>query len=112
MSRTTFVINSLFMGQGDDELGEKLLGSLLRKVWSLDDPPEKILFYNSGVKLLSKGSPVLDALEGLAAKGVELVACGTCVAHFGLRDSIAVGRVGDMGEIVHAMTAQAKAVTI
>jgi len=62
--------------------------------------------------LLASGSSVLDALEGLAAAGVDLVACGTCVGHFQLKDQLATGRVSDMQEIVSQMMAAEKVITI
>ncbi len=93
------VINSETMGRGDSELGQRLLGSFLRKLWARPQKPDVIIFYNSGVKLLARGSTVLDALKGLADAGVDLVACGTCISFFQLKDSLEVGRIGDMEEI-------------
>jgi sulfur relay (sulfurtransferase) complex TusBCD TusD component (DsrE family) len=54
----------------------------------------------------------LDALAGLAQAGVDLVACGTCVTHFGLGDVLRAGRVSDMQEIVQTMLAADKVVTV
>lgn len=101
----TIVINSQFFGSGDDDLGAKLMGSFLRKLWSMETKPERIVFYNSGVKLLAEDSAVLDALNGLSESGVDLIACGTCVTHFELKGKIAVGRVSDMTEIAEAIMA-------
>lgn len=98
------ILNSEFMGHGDNTLGEKLMGSFLRKVWSFEKKPGAIIFYNSAVKLLAEGSDVLDALNGLFESGVDLLACGTCVTHFGLNDKVAVGRVSDMQEIATLLT--------
>lgn len=93
------LINSETMGRGDSELGQRLLGSFLRKLWAGREKPDAIIFYNSGVKLLARGSAVLDALQGLADGGVDLMACGTCVSFFNLKDSLTIGRISDMGEI-------------
>jgi len=93
------VINNEFMGTGSDELGQKLMGSLLRKLWAGESKPEAMLFYNSGVKLLAEGSSVLDALNGLFEAGVDIIACGTCCTYFGITDKVAVGRISDMQEI-------------
>ena len=62
------------------------------------------MFYNSGVKLLAEGSPVLDVLNDLNKAGVQLVACGTCVGFFNLDDRIAKERVSNMTEIVRVLT--------
>lgn len=112
MDKNTIVINSRHFGQGDNELGEKLMGSFLRKLWSSDKQPNQILFYNSGVKLMAAGSLVLDALNGLSDKGVDLIACGTCVAHYDLKQDMVVGRVGDMNEIVNSMMTSTSVVTV
>ncbi len=58
------------------------------------------------------GSPVLGELKALADKGVELVLCSTCVETFGLRDQVAVGIVGGMGDIVEAVTKADNAITL
>ncbi len=106
------VINSEHMGVGNDELGAKLMGPLLRKLWAGETKPEAMLFYNSGVKLLAEGSAVLDALNGLYEAGVDIIACGTCCTFFGITDKIAIGRVSDMQEISGIMTTADSVVTI
>jgi selenium metabolism protein YedF len=105
-------INSETMGRGDDELGRQLLASLLRKLWAAPNRPHAMVFYNSGVKLLAEGSGVLEALVGLSEAGVDLVACGTCVSFFGLRESLRVGRVSDMQEISALMVRADSAITV
>jgi intracellular sulfur oxidation DsrE/DsrF family protein len=69
-------------------------------------------FYNSGVKLLAAGSPVADALDGLAQAGVELIACGTCVKYYGLDERLSAGRISDMQEIVGKLMASEKVITL
>lgn len=110
--KKTLIINSEFMGSGSAELGHQLMGSFLRKLWGADNKPARILFYNSAVKLLTKGSPVLEALDGLFEAGVDLIACGTCVAYFDLKDKIVIGRVSDMNEIAGSMLNDNDVVTI
>ncbi len=110
--RKTLIINSEFMGHGSEELGRQLIGSFLRKLWGMDNKPEKILFYNSGVKLLARGSSVLEALDGLQQAGVDLIACGTCVTYFDLKNRIMVGRVSSMDEIASCIVSNRATVTI
>jgi selenium metabolism protein YedF len=109
---TTIVINSEVLGKGSDELGGKLMGSLLRKLCANKNKPDVVVFYNSGVKLLARGSSVLDALDALAEAGVDLVACGTCVAFYEIGQRIAAGRVGDMQEIVSTLMNSEKVITV
>lgn len=110
--KTVVIINNESFGKGDDELGKKLMGAFLRKLWMKEELPEVIACYNSGVKLIAKGSAVLDALHGLSDKGVEIIACGTCLDYFELDKSIEVGRRSDMDEIVSTILAAEKVITI
>lgn len=110
--KKTIVINSETFGRGDDELGKKLMAPFLRKLLIAEKKPERIIFYNAGVKLLAEGSPVLYELEELAAAGIELVGCGTCIGYFKLDDRIAVGRKSNMQEIVGYLTEADGVVTV
>ena len=97
------LISSEFLGEGDSELGTKLMGSFLRKLSIEEKKPEKIIFLNSGVKLLAKGSFVLDGIELLSNSGVEMVACGTCVSHYKLTENISSEILSDMSTIISIM---------
>lgn len=92
-------VGSAVMGAGDDELGALLLRSFLKTQAQLERRPDAIIFYNSGVRLCCEGSLLLDDLQAMAAAGVEIIACGTCLNFFGLAERLQVGRVTDMLEI-------------
>jgi selenium metabolism protein YedF len=106
------LITSEFLGKGSDELGAKLMGSFLRTLLAADNKPDRIVFYNSGVKLVADGSPVLDVINDLNKSGVHLVACGTCVGFFKLDDKVAKERVSNMTEIVRILTEAQHVVTV
>jgi len=110
--RKLVVVNSDVLGDGSDELGSKLMASFLRKLCTAQPMPQVMLFYNSGVKLLAEGSHVLDALTVLADAGVDLVACGTCAGYYGIADTMAVGRISDMAEVVGRMLESEAVVTV
>lgn len=110
--KTAVVINSESFGKGDDELGKKLMGAFLRKLWAGEPAPDVIICYNAGVKLLAQGSLVLDAFDGLYLKDIEIIACGTCIDHYELRNSIKIGRRTDMTEIVSIMMDADKVITV
>ncbi len=114
MSRkTVFVFNSYGLGDtADVDLKIRLAKKVLALIASADPLPAQICFYTDGVKLCVTGSPVLDELRALAAKGVELVLCSTCLETFGLKDQVAVGVVGGMGDIITAMMNADNAVTV
>ena len=94
------VVPSPVMGHGDDELGGVLIKAFVFALTQQDDLPDSILFYNGGVKLTCEGSPVLDDLAKLAAAGVEVLSCGTCLKNYGIEDKLAVGEVTNMYVIV------------
>jgi selenium metabolism protein YedF len=106
------VINSDKMGTGNDELGTRLLGNFLKALIGAEKKPKKLVLYNAGVKLATKGSPVLESLHSLENLGVEIISCGTCVNFFGLADSMEAGRVSNMPEIVKLLTEATTVVTI
>ena len=91
------------MGRGDDELGHKLMKAFIFAVTQQEELPATMLFYNGGAKLTVEGSPVLDDLKGLAEQGVEILTCGTCLDHYGIKDQLAVGEVTNMYVIVEKM---------
>ncbi len=99
-SGTVVVVNGEAMGRGDDALGAKLLGNLLRTATTVDPKPDAIVFYNAAVKLLGPASQSLEALRALDGAGVDLLACVTCLEFFGLTQQLQVGRVSNMREIV------------
>lgn len=69
-----------------------------------------ILFFNSGVKLVVEGSPVLEDLRNLCGQGVEILACGTCLGYYELKEKIAVGEVSNMYNIAETMLRAGKVV--
>jgi hypothetical protein len=67
---------------------------------------------NSGVKLVTQGSEVIDDLRALEKESVEILACGTCLGHFGLKDAVEVGRISNMYEITMALMKATKVISI
>jgi hypothetical protein len=107
--RTVVVLNQDQMGHGDRALGQRILGTFLRKSIALRDL-DAIVMFNSGVRLLAKDSPVLAELSLLQDRGVDLVPCGTCVEHY--KVELATGRVSDMDTILRELDAAAKVITL
>ena len=106
------LVNSESLGHGSSELGARLMGSFLRKLWASETKPEAIVFLNSGVKLMATGSAVLDALDGLVNSGVDLLACGTCVQYYGLEEKVRLGRVSNMDEIAQLLMTAENVITL
>ena len=51
-------------------------------------------------------------MEALSEAGVDLIACGTCVAFYELGEKIHVGRVSDIQEIVSTLMNSEKVITV
>lgn len=112
MQNSVILITNDGLGQADTPLQHTLVGKYLELLLAGGDLPSAICFYTDGVKLVVKGSPVLAQLAALEQKGVRLVICSTCLAYFGLTESVQVGIVGGMGDILAAQTDAEKVVTL
>lgn len=108
---TAIIVNSEGMGHGAQNLGMRLLQTMLGKAGAIRDL-EAIVFYNRGVRVLVDGSPLLPALAAVEGIGVSLIACGTCVDQFGIREQIRVGRVGGMDDILAELDKADKVITL
>jgi selenium metabolism protein YedF len=92
------------MGRGDEALGVELMSKFLDTLSHLKDRISHLIFVNAGAKLVVEGSPVLEQLQHLEGVGVELLACGTCLNHFGITDKVAVGSVSNMVAILDTLS--------
>ena len=101
---TVVVISSSCMGEGDDALGTVLMKGFIYAISQQDELPATILFYNGGAKLTCKGSESLEDLKDLAARGVEILTCGTCLNFYGITEKLQVGSVTNMYDIVERMS--------
>ncbi|MGA3083948.1 MAG: sulfurtransferase-like selenium metabolism protein YedF [Thermodesulfobacteriota bacterium] len=106
------VIRSDQMGQGEEKLGRILIRSFLHTLTEISLRPDTMIFFNSGVRLTSEGSEVLDDLQALEQKGVVLLVCGTCLDYFGLKEKIAVGQISNMYIIAETMLTAGRLVTV
>lgn len=97
------VLASDKMGEGDDELGHLLMTNFIKALKDLDILPQKMVFYNSGVKLAANGSPVIEHLKDLEKMGVELLLCATCVNHYSIESIVGAGTLSNMYAIAEVM---------
>lgn len=97
------VINSPMMGVGDEKFSRNLLKTFIYTLTEQDVLPQRIIFYNGGVPLVTKTSESLEDLQKLAAAGVEIYACGACLNYYGLTDDVAVGEITNMFRIIEMM---------
>jgi selenium metabolism protein YedF len=96
-------ITSDKMGDGDDELGHLLISNFIKALKDLDKLPRHMVFYNRGVTLAIKDSPVIEHIKDLEKMGVEIHLCATCVNHYRLEKNIVVGTLSNMYSIAEVM---------
>lgn len=100
------------MGNGDDELGRKLLINYIKTLKEMGPELWQIIFVNSGVKFTIKTSPVIDELRDYQNSGVTILACGTCLEHFNLISEKEVGETTNMLDIVTATQVADSVITL
>ena len=96
-------INSQFLGVGEEALGTILIRSFFRTLLDSETKPFRMIFINSGVRLISEGSAVLETLKALSEKGVEILSCGTCLDFYGLKEKVKVGMISNKYDIVQSL---------
>ena len=91
------------LGQGPPELGWVLMRSFFKVLARNEPKPARAIFVNTGVRLTTEGSEVLDAIQALEDAGVEILSCGTCLDYFDLKDKLKVGKATNMNDTVAAL---------
>lgn len=97
------------MGDGPEELGRLLMKNFVITLLDMETLPDRIFFINSGVFLTTEGSELLEALEALGNRGVEVFSCGACLDFFHRKELLRAGAVTNMFTIAESML---KAVSI
>ena len=106
------VITTDKLGAGDPELGRLLMKAYTYTLTETTPFPKAVLFMNSGVKLTVEGSEVLENLQKLAERNIEIISCGTCLDFYKVKDQLKVGIIGNMYAIVEYMHKAAKVINI
>lgn len=112
MRDTVILVSNNGMGKSDEALQLTLFGKYIELLMQNGELPAAICFYTDGVKLVCDGSPVIEKLRELEAKGVRLIVCSTCLNYYNLQDKVLAGIVGGMGDILEAQTKAEKVITL
>jgi hypothetical protein len=94
------LLSSESIGLGDETLGFEILANLLETLSKRGDGPAAIICWNTAVKLLAEGAPLLPHFKRLEEKGVKLLAGQLCVKELELDGKIAIGTMATMNEIL------------
>ena len=111
-SETLLLITRYGMGDAEPALQHKLITTYFKLLDENSILPGAICFYADGVRLAVKGSPVLEVLKSLEAKGVRLILCSTCLNYYALVDQVQVGIVGGMTDILEAQRRAGKVISL
>ena len=110
--KLVYLITQNSLGHGSAELGALLMKSFMYALRESTVMPKTILFMTAGVMLTIKSSPVLEHLETLKQRGVEILSCGTCLDYFAVKNELAIGGVTNMYTVIEAMSAADKVITL
>ncbi|KAB3531772.1 sulfurtransferase-like selenium metabolism protein YedF [Alkaliphilus serpentinus] len=97
------LITTEVFGEGEEELGKILMKGYIYALTEVRPYPKSIIFLNNGVKLTVEGSPVIEHLIALEANGVEILACGTCLDYYKLKNKLLVGSISNMYTIAEKL---------
>ncbi len=112
MGPRVLVISQDVMGKGDDELGKVLIKSFFHTLAETEPSPDIIIFLNSGVTLVVDGSEVIEDIQNLENKGKRILACGTCLDFFKVKDKLKAGSVSNMYEIKELMLSASSTINL
>ncbi|MEP0773659.1 MAG: DsrE family protein [Acidobacteriota bacterium] len=97
---TLVFLNSDRIGNGEPELGRKLLQLFLDRLVASDVKVDAVVCLHRAVLLTTEDNPALASLKALAARGALITSCGTCLEFFGRKEMLLVGAVGGMQQTV------------
>lgn len=101
------------VGEGDETLGYSLMKMALYTLAESGKAPEYLLFMNSGVKLVAgEEQQIIDSVSSLIAQGTQVLVCGTCLDFYGITDQLNAGEVSNMYDILGAMQAAPKVISL
>ncbi len=97
------VLDSSLLGDGEPDLGEKLIRAFLTVLLESGNLPARVICMNSGIFLTIRDSPVLEIMKNLAEQGSEILSCGTCLDYYGKKEDLAIGKPTTMKDTVKSL---------
>jgi len=85
---------------GEEELGLALMQSFLQTIKDVRPLPSHVIFLHRGVTLLENGRKTAQLVHDLETLNVTVLACGSCLDWYELKEKIACGRVSNMFDIL------------
>lgn len=100
MKNKVILLASNQLGKGDQELGEGVLETFFTILKQKEDLPVAVFCMNRGVFTLTENSLVSLQLKELEEKGVDVLACKTCVDYYELNDKLPAGKISGMDHFI------------
>ena len=100
MKNKVILLASDQLGNGEKELGEGILETFFTVLKQKEELPVAVFCMNSGVFTLTEESLVSLQLADLERKGVDVLACKTCVDYYELNEKLVTGKVSGMAQFV------------
>lgn len=100
MKNKVILVSSNRLGSGDQSLGESILETYFTLLKQRDEFPQAVFCMNSGVLTMTEDSFVSVHLKEMEEKGVDILACKTCVDHYGVEGKLTVGKVSGMAHFI------------
>jgi peroxiredoxin family protein len=88
------------LGKGDTELGQGILETFFTILKQKEDLPTAVFCMNRGVFTLTDSSLISLQLKELEEKGIDILACKTCVDFYELNEKIVVGKISGMAYFI------------
>lgn len=108
----SLVISREEIGNGNPKLNELLMKSYLNSLITMDNPPDKILFFNTGIHLTCEGSSCLYDLQEIMLRGTQLLTCEQCLNFYQKTDKLMLGERTTMKVIAEAISCPKKNVML
>ena len=100
MNNKIILLLSDHMGDGSKELGAQILETYFNLLKNKPELPVAVFCMNQGVYTMTDESFVSVHLKELSDKGVEILACKTCVDYFNMEDKLTVGKISGMDRFI------------
>jgi len=100
MKNKVILLTSDQFGFGDANLGQGVLETFFVLMKKREELPAAVFCMNRGVYALTKRSFASVHLAEMAEAGVSVLACKTCVDHYGVEAELTTGEISSMAAFV------------
>ncbi|MEH6992747.1 DsrE family protein [Neobacillus drentensis] len=111
MKNKIILVSTNQLGRGDQQLGENILETYFTLMKQREELPAAVFCMNSGVLTMTDDSFVSVHLKEMEDKGVEILACKTCVDHYKVEEKLTVGKISGMADFIE-LSAKYEVITI